>query len=475
MASESKCRDIHFGADGHVGQRREAERGSHACEFMADADPTALSWYRRTVMAKGQRRKPRDAASAWTSSPVVCITCSTMLAAVVGSLIFAGFSFSLSLEMQPGVVVAGDATGKALSQPAGQPASARDEPHASPSTTSTTGLAPMTTKDLQAAPLPKDSQQKCTKVAFLRIQKTASTTFGQEIMSKMCGKTGQICSRSWERCARGMGKCSLPFGYYHLEYRYAREFVSGPGRGCVVTFLRDPVERIMSEYFMLREKHRQFLTFDQWDVHAADLPDLDSILGIKDVHQSFHQYLQHPGNPSRNRQTLYLLGFQRVRCNVTRCGGDACICEQDDSGYPSKAYKWDEDGAVLLENAKDHLRTLDAFGITDCFDQSIKVIAPALGWDAEAALKLAKDNHALHVWRPVMEKARQIRPSGSARLFEGQRRLSFNGPGSNFWREFLHDDVRKEILAVNRLDADLLIFARKHFKEKHGIECTDEA
>eukprot|EP00439_Symbiodinium_sp_Y106_P041377 s4608_g5.t1 len=401
-----------------------------------------------------------------------------MLAAVVGSLIFAGFSFSLSLEMQPGVVVAGDTTEKALSaQPGGQLASVPDGPHASPST-STTGLAPMTTEHFQAtaraASLP-NSQQKCTKVAFLRIQKTASTTFGQEIMSKMCGKTGQICSRSWDRCARGMGKCSLPFGYYHLEHRYAREFVSGPGRGCVVTFLRDPVERIMSEYFMLREKHRQFLTFDQWDVHAADLRDLDAILGIKDVHQSFHQYLQHPGNPSRNRQTLYLLGFQRVRCNATRCGGDACICEQDDSGYPSKAYKWDEDGAVLLENAKDHLRALDAFGITDCFDQSIKVIAPALGWDTEAALKLAKDNHALHVWRPVMEKARQIRPSGSATSVEGQRRLSFNGPGSNFWREFLHDDVRKEILVVNRLDAELLTFARKHFKEKHGIECTDEA
>ena len=27
------------------------------------------------------------------------------------------------------------------------------------------------------------------------------------------------------------------------------------------------------------EKHRQFLTFDQWDVHAADLRDLDAILG----------------------------------------------------------------------------------------------------------------------------------------------------------------------------------------------------
>ncbi|CAE7193061.1 unnamed protein product [Symbiodinium pilosum] len=225
---------------------------------------------------------------------------------------------------------------------------------------------------------------------------------------------------------------------------------------------------------MLREKHRQFLTFDQWDVHAADLSDLDAILGIKDVSASFHQYLQHPGNPSRNRQMLYLLGFHRVQCNSTRCGGDACICEKDDSGYPSKAYNWDRDGIALLEKAKEHLLELDAFGITDCFDESIKAIAPALGWNVGAALELAKSNHALHVWRPVMEKARQIRPrSGSS--VEGHRRLSFNGPSSNFWREFLHEDVRKEILEVNRLDAELLSFARSQFKKQYGVDCKDEA
>ncbi|CAE7519781.1 unnamed protein product [Symbiodinium natans] len=413
---------------------------------MTDVDATAFSWYRRAVMAKGHRRKQRDAAG-WTSSPVVCLTCTTMCAAAVGSLVFAGFSFNLSLEMQPGLVVAGDMAAQAsLTSQTTQSTSLHAGLAHVQSTTSEASLAPMTSEEFKDKLQPKDNSQKCTKIAFLRIQKTASTTFGQEIMSKMCGQSRQTCTRSWDRCARGMSKCSLPLGFYHLEYGYAHEFVSGPGRGCVVTFLRDPVERIMSEYFMLREKHRQFLTFDQWDVHAADLADLDAILGIKDVHQSFHEYLQHPGNPARNRQTLYLLGFHRVQCNSTRCGGDACICEQDDAGYPSKAYKWDQDGPALLEKAKQHLLALDAFGITDCFDESIKVIAPALGWNTEAALDLAKNNHALHVWRPVMEKARQIRPLGSAAL-QGHRRLSFNGPGSNFWREFLHDDASRHRVA----------------------------
>ena len=52
----------------------------------------------------------------------------------------------------------------------------------------------------------------------------------------------------------------------------------------------------MSEYFMLRLQHRQFLSFDQWDVHANDISELDEILGIKDLSVSFHKYLNHPRN-----------------------------------------------------------------------------------------------------------------------------------------------------------------------------------
>ena len=33
--------------------------------------------------------------------------------------------------------------------------------------------------------------------------------------------------------------------------------------------------------------------------------------------------------------------------------------------------------------------------LEDCFDESIKAIAPILGWDVQAALNLAKENHAL--------------------------------------------------------------------------------
>lgn len=61
--------------------------------------------------------------------------------------------------------------------------------------------------------------------------------------------------------------------------------------------------------------------------------------------------------PRGNRQTLYLLGFQRVACNSTRCGGNACICNASQPGYPAITYDWDNDGTGLLESAKAHLRS----------------------------------------------------------------------------------------------------------------------
>lgn len=160
---------------------------------------------------------------------------------------------------------------------------------------------------------------------------------------------------------------------------------------------------------MLRLKHRQFLSFDQWDVHANDLSEIDRILNIEDLSESFQKYLHHPRNPSRNRQTLYLLGFQRVECNKTRCGGNACICEPEKSGYPALAYDWDKNFTGLLELAKEHLRSLDAFGIVDCFKSSIEVMAPLLGWDLKTALELAHEKQAwcwpLSIFVPHILKA----------------------------------------------------------------------
>ena len=63
------------------------------------------------------------------------------------------------------------------------------------------------------------------------------------------------------------------------------------------------------------------------------------------------------------------------------------------------------------------------------------------------------------VWKPTMEKARAIRSSSGARsaaaassrsAASAARRLSFTGPGHNFWREFLQEDVKREIQQVGK-------------------------
>ena len=53
---------------------------------------------------------------------------------------------------------------------------------------------------------------------------------------------------------------------------------------------------------------RQFLSFDQWDVHQDDLLEIDAILSINSINESFWKYLHHPRNPSSNFE-VYLNGW----------------------------------------------------------------------------------------------------------------------------------------------------------------------
>lgn len=60
----------------------------------------------------------------------------------------------------------------------------------------------------------------------------------------------------------------------HEDYKNVKQFTMGNGRGCIVTILRDPIERLMSEYFMLKLKHRQ----PDQVMKAAEMPNFH-ILG----------------------------------------------------------------------------------------------------------------------------------------------------------------------------------------------------
>lgn len=82
------------------------------------------------------------------------------------------------------------------------------------------------------------------------------------------------------------------------------------------------------------------------------------------------------------------------------------------------------------------------------------------------------------VWKPTMEKARAIRSSSGARsaaaassrsAASAARRLSFTGPGHNFWREFLQEDVKREIQQVGKpCWFGMMFFFSSFFWGKHG-------
>ena len=76
------------------------------------------------------------------------------------------------------------------------------------------------------------------------------------------------------------------------------------------------------------------------------------------------------------------------------------------------------------------------------------------------------------VWKPTMERAREIRSStqSSGAGGAGARRLSFTGPGHNFWREFLQEDVQREIQQVEifHVDGDGIGSCSSVFFGKHG-------
>merc|ERR1712196_233454 len=71
-------------------------------------------------------------------------------------------------------------------------------------------------------------------------------------------------------------------------------------------------------------------------------------------------------------------------CGKSKCKSPhlACICIGKKPGAaPGAYYNWDSDSAELIKQAKANLRSLRAFGISDCYSTSFNVLQHELGWD----------------------------------------------------------------------------------------------
>jgi len=339
----------------------------------------------------------------------------------------------------------------------------------------------------------------CDKVVFLRIQKTGSTSFGEVLLPHMC----QVSHQS----------CDVHDGQRHLDYVEVMrrvELVPLPSVGCGIALLRDPVERTLSEFFFLWSKERtppyySNLDQEQWDVTPKDALALRAILKQEDVATAFLQYLHFATNPSRNRQTLYLLGFVRVGCKEEL----GCTGSEDTEhahGYPAKQYDWETHGDALLEVAKKHLANLAAFGIADCYDESLDSISRTVGWSpSEVTAFTSKEGkeHKREQDASVYDAAQQLHASVASsslfrvatkssaatltRLMARARTSDDSDEGVKFletdsdeerdedhatWTSLVSPAVAAEIRAVNSVDVKLMEYARLLLVQQYGQVCA---
>jgi len=234
--------------------------------------------------------------------------------------------------------------------------------------------------------------------------------------------------------------------------------------------LRDPVERFLSEFSMARGPDKFHLDEWQWDWREKDLPRLHELQGqgkdgIHDGGKAMVEYLNDPHNPTRNRQTLYLLGFDRIP-----------------DGYPAKAYHWHKDRDKLLAQAKSHLVSLLGFGISDCYVDSIVALADRAGWNTKNALSLAKRIHSREQNREaalvqfILSSNHSFFASADKRpeLLQGEK-----GEAKHSWSRLLrarHLDPKLEaaIREANSVDEELLAFARAEWYDRYRKRCGDD-
>lgn len=197
--------------------------------------------------------------------------------------------------------------------------------------------------------------------------------------------------------------------YWHLDWNLVSHFQLNPslaGRA-IITWLRDPVERVVSEYNYLKQVPAYVQP--QWDYPPRIQAALafQKRLGRPEILDiSLSEFVSMRGNPANNRQTLYLLGFNRPEIFACKqnCGMEDC---DEDCGNawdrylshggiePGEALGQAVSGedqvpaAELVYVAQSRLAYgVHVFGLVDCFDDSLRLMAHSLGWDPRKSAEI---------------------------------------------------------------------------------------
>jgi hypothetical protein len=214
-----------------------------------------------------------------------------------------------------------------------------------------------------------------------------------------------------------------------------------------MTMLRDPVERTLSEFFFMRTDDGKACSGQgQWNFNNNTW--LRYVQEKSNVDDALEVYLTgYPLNPSINRQSLYLLGFN----------------EEMQAG---EKYRWKQNHGDLVAQVKAHLDNTTVFGVTDCYAASMQAIANQLGWPVDKTLKLAREHHSKKQAKP---QASSSLPQHSplASMLEETRAGSQNVK----WRDVVHPDIVRRIQELNAVDMELFSYAKQRFGERFGTAC----
>lgn len=258
-------------------------------------------------------------------------------------------------------------------------------------------------------------------LVFLRVQKAAGTTL-ERILENQCPTTGWQCDWHW-----------------HWDWNFALH--RNPGKRFVY-FIRDPVERVYSEFLFLSQRSHTPPPegMPQWDY----TPEQAATMFLS----SIDEYVGMPDNPVHNRGARYLLGFRRPFIFGCLEGCDAWWSDYLDGKYLSltrtpeeravlpprglppgaalrEAYEAGWTDAELLEVLRTRLQRVE-LGITECFDASVRLLARAFDWNERPMLRIAKTHYRVNGKNVVGKQTQQHRdelPAETVRLIEEKNAL----------------------------------------------------
>jgi len=269
---------------------------------------------------------------------------------------------------------------------------------------------------------------------YLRIQKTASTTFMQ-LCEHLCDSTRALLSTS-AAAQSATASCEVDSGNGRLPFQDGAAYASPPS-GCTLwdlhadhtlyqsiksrwpqplkafTVLRAPLDRALSEFAYCHTRAHgasgivnggasSCFNQDQWDYEALPNGTRQRLLAITDV----KEWAQTPGLPAHNRMTRMLAGYgqrraltggvieQRLRWYERLSGLARNDLYNDDVVFTtqvSRASEARKAGGFApttqddLALAKAHLVDLTAFGIVEELEGSLRLMSRAFGWPSDGA------------------------------------------------------------------------------------------